>query len=38
MIGEELVPGLPETLRADEGLFGDAVAVSAELVARGAPA
>ena len=35
MIGEELVPGLPETRRADEGPFGDAVAVSVELVVRG---
>jgi hypothetical protein len=34
MIGEELVPGLPETRRADEGPFGDAVALRVELVVR----
>jgi len=35
MIGEELVPGLPETRRADEGPCGDTVAVSVELGVRG---
>src|SRR5215217_9447798 len=38
MIGEELVPGLPETRRADEGPCGDTVAVSVELVCAWGPA
>jgi hypothetical protein len=32
MVGEELVPGLPETRRAEECPLGDAEAVSADLV------
>jgi hypothetical protein len=38
MIGEEPVPGLPETRRPDECPFGDVEAVSAELVVSPVPA